>query len=44
MLSKGRFPLLPKAITGKKEVRKILAQPKNVATKTQRHKKKEYEA
>jgi hypothetical protein len=27
MLSKGRFPLLPKTISGKKEVRKILAKP-----------------
>jgi heterodisulfide reductase subunit C len=27
MVSKGRFPLLPKAIKGKREVRKILAQP-----------------
>ena len=27
MFSKGRFPLLPKAISGKKEVRKILSQP-----------------
>jgi hypothetical protein len=43
MLSKGRFPLLPKTINGKKEVRKILAQPKSSATKTRRHKKKEYE-
>jgi heterodisulfide reductase subunit C len=43
MLSKGRFPLLPKTINGKKEVRKILAQPKSSATKTQRHKKKDYE-
>ena len=43
MLSKGRFPLLPKAINGKKEVRNILAQPKSSATKTQRHKKKDYE-
>ena len=41
MLSKGRFPLLPKAINGKKEVRNILAQPKSSATKTQRHKKKD---
>ena len=43
MLSKGRFPLLPKAINGKKEVRNILARPKSSATKTQRHKKKDYE-
>ena len=28
MLSKGRFPLMPKTISGKKEVRKILSQPK----------------
>ena len=41
MLSKGRFPLLPKAINVKKEVRNILAQPKSSATKTQRHKKKD---
>jgi heterodisulfide reductase subunit C len=27
MFSKGRFPLLPKTINGKKEVRKILAKP-----------------
>ena len=27
MLAKGRFPLLPKTIKGKKEVRKLLAQP-----------------
>ena len=27
MFSKGRFPLLPKTINGKKEVRKILSQP-----------------
>ena len=27
MLSKGRFPLLPKTIKGKKEVRRILSQP-----------------
>ena len=43
MLSKGRFPLLPKTINGKKEVRNILARPKSSATKTQRHKKKDYE-
>jgi len=41
MFSKGRFPLLPKTISGKKEVRKILSQPKSSATKTRRHKKKE---
>ena len=28
MFSKGRFPLLPKTIKGKREVKKILAQPK----------------
>ena len=38
MLSKGRFPLLPKTINGKKEVRKILAQAESSATKTRRHK------
>jgi hypothetical protein len=27
MFSKGRFPLLPKTINGKKEVRNILAKP-----------------
>jgi heterodisulfide reductase subunit C len=27
MLSKGRFPLLPKTISGKKEIQKILAKP-----------------
>jgi hypothetical protein len=27
MFSKGRFPLLPKTINGKKEVRNILSQP-----------------
>jgi len=43
MLAKGRFPLLPKTIKGKKEVRKLLAQPKSSATKTRRHKKKEFE-
>jgi len=43
MLSKGRFPLLPKTIKGKKEVRKIFAQPKSSATETQEHKKKNYE-
>ena len=43
MLSKGRFLLLPKTISGKKEVREILSQPKSLSTKTQRHKKKEYE-
>jgi heterodisulfide reductase subunit C len=29
MFSKGRLPLLPKSISGKREVRKILAQPKS---------------
>jgi len=27
MLSKGRFPLLPKTVNGKKEIRKLLAKP-----------------
>jgi len=39
MLSKGRLPLMPKSIKGKRDVRKILSQPKNVATKTRRHKR-----
>ena len=39
MLSKGRLPLIPKSIKGKRDVRKILSQPKNVATKTRRHKR-----
>ena len=38
MLSKGRLPLLPKPIKGKKEVRKILRQAESSATKTRRHK------
>lgn len=32
MTRKGRFPLFPKSIKGKKEVRKILDQPKNRKT------------
>ena len=40
MLSKGRLPLMPKSIKGKRDVRKILSQLKNVATKTRRQQKK----
>ena len=40
MFSKGRLPLMPKSIKGKREVRKILDEPKRTATKTRRHKKK----
>jgi len=43
MFSKGRFPLLPKTIKGKREVQKILTQRKSSATKTRRHKKKDCE-
>ena len=40
LLSKGRLPLMPKSIKGKKEVRQILARHKRSATKTRRNKKK----
>ena len=39
MLSKGRLPLMPKSIKGKREVREILSQHKRTATKARRHKK-----
>ena len=39
MLAKGRLPLMPKSIKGKKEVRQILTRHKRSATKTRRHKK-----
>ena len=38
MLSKRRFPLLPKPIKGKQEVQKILANSKNIATTPRRPK------
>jgi heterodisulfide reductase subunit C len=38
MLSKGRLPLMPKSIKGKREVREILSQHKLTATKARRRK------
>ena len=38
MLSKGRLPLMPKSIKGKREVREILSQHKRTATKARKRK------